>query len=53
MSRIPQLIDLLKATLDKLELSERRDTPEMQELRRRLARTLAELEVAKVKAADS
>lgn len=53
MSRIPQLIELLKATLDKLEQSERRDTPEMQELKRRLALAMAEMEVAKAKTPDS
>jgi hypothetical protein len=52
MSGPPQLIELLRAAVDKLEQREKRDAPEMQELKRRLALMLAELEMGKAKAAE-
>ena len=52
MRRSPQIIEILKATLKRLEEAEERDTPAMQELRRSLTRAVAELQLAKGKAAE-
>lgn len=46
----PELIDTLRATLRNIEQDENRETPELQELKRKVLLLLAELELRKAAA---
>jgi hypothetical protein len=53
MHRAASLIDILQATLRRLEEREHSDTPALAELRRNIVRAIAELEIAKSERAQS